>query len=132
MMQSENAQLISCFVNDYCIPTILFKTISKLKLKTIFPMFTQIEHCKLWSCIFQTAPFKRKKVWYNPLCFMPSVSSSVSFCLCLSLFLSILLLYISCIHTYALRIFHSSILIHMYVLKQTYIDLHLPKQVITN
>ena len=34
-MQSEKAKLISCFVNDYCIHTMLFKTISKLNIKTI-------------------------------------------------------------------------------------------------
>ena len=59
MMQSEKAKLISCFVNDYCIPTTLFKTISKLNI--VFSICTQKELCKLWSCFFQTTPFKRKK-----------------------------------------------------------------------
>ena len=45
MMQSEKAKLMSCFVNDYCIPTTLFKTISKLK--AIYLIFTQTELWKL-------------------------------------------------------------------------------------
>ena len=89
MMQSEKAKLISCFVNDYCIPTTLFKIISKLK--SIFSMFTQTELWKLWSCFLQTAPFKRKKVRYNPLCFIV---------VSLSLSLSILVSYISYVHTH--------------------------------
>jgi hypothetical protein len=84
MMQSEKAKLISCFGNAYCIPTTFFKTISKLKLKTLFLIFTQRELCKLWSCFFQTAPFKRKKVRYNPLRFI-----IVCLSLCLSISLSL-------------------------------------------
>ena len=29
----KKAKSMSCFANDYCIPTTLFKTISKLKIK---------------------------------------------------------------------------------------------------
>ena len=47
MMQCEKAKLMFCFVNDYCIPTTLFKTISKLNKKTIFLIYTKIELCKL-------------------------------------------------------------------------------------
>ena len=54
-MQSEKARLISCFVNDYWIPTTLFEPISKLK--TVFLICTQTELCKLWSCFFQVTPF---------------------------------------------------------------------------
>ena len=60
---------------------------------------------------FANCPFKRKKVWYDPLCFI-----AVSLSLCLSL--SILLLCVSYTHTNALCIFHS-ILMHTYVHKQT-------------
>ena len=61
MMQSKKAKLISCFGNAYCIPTTLFKTISKLNKQNIFLFCTQTELWTLWFCFFQTAPFKRKK-----------------------------------------------------------------------
>ena len=44
-MHTEKAKLISCFVNDYCLPTTLFKTISKLL--TQFLICTQTELCEL-------------------------------------------------------------------------------------
>ena len=110
------AKLISCFGNAYCIPTTFFKTISKLKLKTLFLIFTQRELCKLWSCFFQIALFKRKK---------GTVQSPVLYCcisLCVSLFLSLSLFvcvfvnfaFVRKLHTYTLRTFHS-ILIHTYI-----------------
>jgi hypothetical protein len=40
-MHTEKAKLISCFVNDYCIPKTLFETISKLKIKKyIFNLYS--------------------------------------------------------------------------------------------
>ena len=45
MMHTEKAKLISCFVNDYYIPTTFFKTVSKLKI--IFSISTQTKLCKL-------------------------------------------------------------------------------------
>jgi hypothetical protein len=47
MMQREKAKLMFCFVNDYCIPTTLFKTISKLNNKNYIIIFIQTEFCKL-------------------------------------------------------------------------------------
>ena len=98
-MYTEKAKLISCFGNDYCIPTTLFKTISKLNIKTIFSTCTKIELSKLWSCFFQTAPIKRKKVRYDPLCFI--VSLCLSLCLSLRL-LSVLLSNVSYVRMYYL------------------------------
>ena len=121
-MHTEKAKLISCFVNDYCIPTTLFKTISNLKIKTIFLFFTQTGLCKLWSCFFQIALFKRKK---------GTVRSPVLYCrlsLCLSGVVNFALE--RKLRTYTLRIFHS-ILIRTYEHKPTYVDSHLPKRVIT-
>ena len=127
-MHTEKAQLISCFVNDYCIPTTLFKTISKLKSNS-FNVYSN-RTLEAVILLFTNCSFERKKVWYDPMCF-------IVVCLSISLFLSLSL----CCHqlplirklrTHALRIFHSSIIIHTYMHKQTYIDLNLPKQVITD
>jgi hypothetical protein len=38
-MHTEKVKLISCFVNDYCIPTTFFKTISKLNNKNYIFIF---------------------------------------------------------------------------------------------
>ena len=50
-MHTEKAKLISCFVNDYYIPTTLFKT--KSKLKSIFLTCTQTELCKMCYVIIK-------------------------------------------------------------------------------
>jgi hypothetical protein len=139
MMQSEKAKLIYCFVNDYCIPRTLFKTISKLNIKTVFLNCTETELYKLWCCFFQAAPFKWKKYGTIPCALLSSVSLSVSLSLSLSVCLSVSVsggvvsfALVCKLHTYALHICHSSILIHTNVHEQTYIESHLPKQVITN
>jgi hypothetical protein len=97
-------------------------------LKTIFLIFTKIEYYELWSCVSQTATFKRKKVWYDPMCF---IVVCLSVCLSVSPSVIIKFALVHKLHMHALCIFHS-ILIRTYVLKQTYIDLHLPKGVLTN
>jgi hypothetical protein len=99
MMQSEKAKLISCFVNDYCIPTTLFKTISKLR--TIFFICTQTELCKLWSYFFQTTPFKRKKDSMIP-CALSSLSLCLSVCLSLSLSLCVCVCVCLCVWSHQL------------------------------
>ena len=107
MMQSEKAQLISCFGNDYCIPTALFKTISNLKVKTILYFLPRQDFA---SCdlAFSKLPYlKEKKVRYDPLCFIV-VSLSVSLSGVVNFAFERKL------RTYALRIFHS-ILIRTYV-----------------
>ena len=103
----KKAQLISCFVNDYCIPTTLFKTISKLKI--VFSICTQTELCKLWSCFFQAAPFKQKGVVQSPVLYL-----CLFLCVSLSVCIVVNFPLIHKLCTYALRIFHS-ILIHMYM-----------------
>ena len=100
MMQSEKAQLISCFVNDYCIPTTLFKTISNLKIKTILLFFTQTGLCKLWSCFFQIALFKRKKGTVRSPVLYSRLSVSLSLSLSVCLVSSILLSNVSCVRTH--------------------------------
>ena len=122
-MQSVKAKLMSCFVNDYCIPTTLFKTISKLKIKQknyIFIFCFQIELWKLWSCFFQAAPLK--KVWYNPRHFIIIIpeynprgsggARNSRSSLSLSVVINFAL--VRKLRTYTLHIFHSSILICTY------------------
>ena len=101
-----------------------FSTI--LKLKTKFLISTQTELCKLWSCFLQTAPLKGKRSRdQSPVLYHLSVS--------MSLWLSVIINFaLECmLHMNALCIFHS-IIIRTCVYKQTYIDLHLPKPVVTN
>ena len=119
-MHTEKAKLISCFVNDYCIPTTLFKTISNLKY--IFLIFFKKNFA---SCDLDFSKLPHLKNYrYDPLCFIV-----VSLSLCLSGVVNFALE--RKLRTYALRIFHS-ILIRTYMHKQTYVDSHLPKRVITN
>ena len=66
MMQSEKAQLISCFVNDYCIPTTLFKTISKLKYMFLILFKKNFASCDL---DFSKLPHL-KNYRYDPLHFI--------------------------------------------------------------
>ena len=68
---------------------------------------------------------KEKEVWCDPLCFIIVISLSLSLSGVVNFSLKCKL------RTYALHIFHT-ILIWTYVHQQTYIDSHLPKQVITN
>ena len=96
MTQSEKAKLISCFVNDYCIPTTLFKTTSKLKYIFLILFKKNFASCDL--AFFKLPPWK--KVQYDPLCFIVvSLSLCVSVSLSLSLVSSILLLYVSYLQT---------------------------------
>ena len=66
-MQSEKAKLMSCFGNDYCIPTTLFKTISKLKYMFLILFKKNFGSCDL---DFSKLPHLKKKVRYDPLCFI--------------------------------------------------------------
>ena len=134
MMQSEKPKLMSCFGNDYCIATTLFITISKINNKSIFMIFTKKGFWNLWSCFFLTVSFERKKVWHNPLCFIIALghtfrglvariivikleynprgtrgpcNSHLSLYLFVCLVLSILLSYVSYIHTHYLSFMQS-------------------------
>ena len=118
-MHTETAKLISCFVNDYCIPTTLFKTVSKLKYMFLILFKKNFASCDL---DFSKLPHLKKKVRYDPLCFIVSLSLSLSGVVNFALERKL--------RTYVLRIFHS-ILIRTYEHKRTYVDSHLPKRVIT-
>jgi hypothetical protein len=126
-MHTKKAKLISCFVNDYCIPTTLFKTISKLKYLYIFNFFKKIfASCDL---DFSKLPHFKKRCGTIRCTLLSSLSVCLSLSLCLSGVVNFAL--VRKLRTYALRTFHS-ILIRTYVHKQTYVDSHLPKRVITN
>ena len=120
------------FQNYIKIKIYIFNYFSKKTLQAVILLFP---NCPIFE-----------KVWYNPLCFIvpeynPRGSGgarysllSVWFSLFCSVCLSVVVVSFDLIRKlrmYALGICHS-ILIHMYENKQTYIDSHLPKWVITN
>jgi hypothetical protein len=124
-MHTEKAKLISCFGNDYCIPRTFSKTISKLNNKHyIFNLYSN-RTLQAVILLFPSCPLKKKKgVVQSPVLYCLSVCLSIYLFVCLSVIVKVALKRELC--AYALHIVHS-ILSHMYVNKQMYIDLHLPK-----